>query len=379
VEGKELIKLKAVILAGGKGTRMRPITYLNPKPMLPLIDKPFMENFIFWIKSHGIKDIILSTGYLPDIFEEYFGNGSSMDLNLTYVTEKLPLGTCGAVKNVEKYLGNSSFMVFNGDILTSMDLKEMMAFHKSKKADITIALTPVEDPTAYGLVPIDKDYRVKEFLEKPSLEEINTNLINAGTYIIEPKLLDLMPRGESYSFERELFPKALKLGYRIYGFVSNAYWLDVGTPEKYLTAHYDILDKKIGFKFIYKKILQNIFIGENVKFTKDNFMMGPLAVGDGTIIEKGAKILPLTVLGRNCHVSSGASISGSIIFDGCSIGKNCIIKKSILSKNVKVASNVKIEDNSIIGDNTIVGENNILKNGIRININSKILPEEILF
>jgi mannose-1-phosphate guanylyltransferase len=379
VEGKELIKLKAVILAGGKGTRMRPITYLNPKPMLPLIDKPFMENFIFWIKSHGIKDIILSTGYLPDIFKEYFGDGSSIDLNLTYVTEKLPLGTCGAVKNIEKYLGNSSFMVFNGDILTSMDLKEMMAFHKSKKADITIALTPVEDPTAYGLVPVDKDYRVKEFLEKPNLEEINTNLINAGTYIIEPKLLDLMPRGESYSFERELFPKALKLSYRIYGFVSNDYWLDVGTPEKYLTAHYDILDKKIDFKFIYKKILQNIYIGENVKFTKNNFTMGPLAIGDNTIIEIGAKILPLTVLGRNCHVSSGTSISKSIIFDGCSIGKNCIIRKSILSKNVKVASNVKIEDNSIIGDNTIVEENNILKNGIRININSKILPEEISF
>lgn len=379
MEGKELIKLKAVILAGGKGTRMRPITYLNPKPMLPLIDKPFMENFIFWIKSHGIKDIILSTGYLPDIFKEYFGDGSSMDLNLTYVTEKLPLGTCGAVKNVEKYLGNSSFMVFNGDILTSLDLKEMMAFHTSKRADITIALTPVEDPTAYGLVPIDKDYRVKEFLEKPSLEEINTNLINAGTYIIEPRLLDLIPRGENYSFERELFPKALKLGYRIYGFVSSVYWLDVGTPEKYLTAHYDILDKKIDFKFIYKKILQNIFIGENVKFTKDNFIMGPLAIGDNTIIEKDAKILPLTVLGRNCHVYSGTSISESIIFDGCSIGKNCIIKKSILSKNVKIAGNVKIEDNAIIGDNTIVEENNILKNGIRININSKILPEEILF
>jgi mannose-1-phosphate guanylyltransferase len=379
VEGKELIKLKAIILAGGKGTRMRPITCLNPKPMLPLIDKPFMENFIFWIKSHGIKDIILSTGYLPDIFKEYFGDGSSMGLNLTYVKEKLPLGTCGAVKNVEKYLGNSSFMVFNGDILTSMDLKEMMAFHKSKKADITIALTPVEDPTAYGLVPVDKDYRVKEFLEKPSLEEINTNLINAGTYIIEPKLLDLIPRGENYSFERELFPKVLKLGYRIYGFVSNAYWLDVGTPEKYLTAHYDILDKKIDFKFIYKRILQNIYIGENVEFTKDNFTVGPLAIGDNTIIEKGAKILPLTVLGRNCHVSSGTIISESIIFDGCSISKNCIIKKSILSKNVKVASNVKIEDNSIIGDNTIVEENNILKNGIRININSKILPEEISF
>ena len=371
--------MKAVILAGGKGTRLRPITYINPKPMLPLINRPFMNNFILWLKSHGLKDIILSTGYLPDIFREYFGDGSDFGLKLTYITEESPLGTCGAVKNVEKYLSRSSFMVFNGDILTSLNLRNMISFHKKKKADITISLTPVEDPTAYGLVPIDKDGRVKEFLEKPNWEEITTNLINAGTYIIEPHIMALAPEGENYSFERGLFPKALRNEYKIYGYVSDSYWLDVGTPEKYLSAHYDILDKKLNFKFPYRRIMQNIYIGEKVKYSKDNFTSGPLVVGDGTVIEEGAKILPLTVIGNNCHVSSGANLSASVVLDNCKIGKNCIIKDSILSKNVKVGEDVKIEEKSVIGDNTTIGKNNVLTAGIKININSKIAPGGITF
>ncbi|MDZ7836779.1 MAG: nucleotidyltransferase family protein [Actinomycetota bacterium] len=245
--------MKAVILVGGKGTRLRPITYLNPKPMLPLVNRPFMHNFIDRLKSHGIKDIIFSTGYLPSVFKNYFGDGSRLGVNITYVVEDSPLGTCGAVKNVEKYLEKERFMVFNGDILTSLNLTDMIGYHEQKKSDITISLTPVEDPSAYGLVPIDRDGRVTEFLEKPSEEEITTDLINAGTYIIEPRVMDMVPQGVNYSFERGLFPKALAEGYNIYGFRSGAYWLDVGTPEKYLAAHHDILGQKIDFDFPYPR------------------------------------------------------------------------------------------------------------------------------
>jgi mannose-1-phosphate guanylyltransferase len=371
--------LKGVILAGGKGTRMRPLTNLTPKPMLPLINKPFMEYFISRLKSFGVNEIILSTGYLPDFFDAYFGNGSKFGVKLVCVTESTPLGTCGAVKNVEKYLDNEAFMVFNGDVLTTINLKNMISFHKSKKADITISLAPVEDPTAYGLVPIDKDSRVKEFLEKPSMEEISTNLINAGTYIIEPHIMGHVPAGENYSFERGLFPKILKLGYKIFGFVSNDYWLDVGTPEKYMIAHMDILDRKVPFDFPYKKVLSNIYIGEGTEYAKDNLITGPVVVGDNTKIEAGAKLLPLTVVGSNCFISSGTSISESLIFDGCVIGKNCIIRNSIVGKNVKVSDNVKIERNSIIGDNSTIEENNHFKNGIRINSNSLISDGQISF
>lgn len=371
--------MKAVILAGGKGTRLRPITYLNPKPMLPLVNKPFMENFIMWLKHYKIEDIILSTCYLPEVFEKYFGDGRKLGVNLRYETESCPLGTCGAVKNLEDYLGNEPFLVFNGDILTSLNLKQMMAFHKKNRADITISLTPVEDPTAYGLVPIDKEGRVTRFLEKPSLDEINTNLINAGTYMIEPHIMGLAPKGENYSFERGLFPKALSNEYRIYGFVSNAYWLDVGTPEKYLNAHFDILDRKIKFDFGYKKRMQNIYLGKDVKSSKNSLNVGPVVVGDGTVIEDGATILPQTVIGENCHIGEGSAISSSILFSGVKVGKNCNIKESIISKDVKISNNVKVEEYSVIGDNSVIEEDNILKCGIKVNINTKIKKGSLKF
>ena len=371
--------MKGVILAGGKGTRMRPLTYINPKPMLPLINRPFMEYFITRLKTYGIKEIILSTGYLPEAFDIYFGNGSKFGVKLTYVTEETPLGTCGAVKNVEKYLGNEPFMVFNGDILTAINLKQMIAFHKSKKADITISLTPVEDPTAYGLVPVDQEGKVIEFLEKPSLEEITTNLINAGTYIIEPHIMGHVPSGENYSFERGLFPKALKLGYKIYGFVSDAYWLDVGTPEKYMAAHFDILDKKVAFNFPYRRTNPNIYIGEGVKYKKSNLTSGPVVIGRNTVIGEDVKLLPHSVIGSNCNISERASISGSILFDNCNIGNNCIIRDSIIAGNVNIGDNVKIEGNSVIGDNTVIDNDNILKNGIKINVNSHIEARQISF
>ncbi len=371
--------MKAVILAGGKGTRMRPLTYLNPKPMLPLMNKPFLEYFITRLKSFGITDIILSIQYLPEKFSEYFGDGSKFGVNLRFVVEEKPLGTCNDVKNVEKFIGNEAFMVFNGDILTSLNLRNMINFHKLKKADITISLAPVEDPTAYGLVPIDKDCRVIEFLEKPSLEEISTNLINAGTYIIESHILGHVPPNESYSFERELFPKVLKLGYKIYGFKSDDYWLDLGTPEKYMMAHIDIMDRKIDFKYPYKKMYPNIYIGNGTKIKKENLTAGPIIIGENTVIEQNAKILPLTVIGSNCVINSDTSVAESIIFDGCIIGKNCIIRNSILARNVKIGNNVKIEGNSIVGDNSIIEDNNVLKNGIKINVNSKISEGQINF
>ncbi len=371
--------MEAVILVGGKGTRLRPITYLNPKPMLPLVNRPFMHNFINWVKSHGLNDIIFSTGYLPAVFREYFGDGSKFGTNIKYVVEDKPLGTCGAVKNVEKHLGRRPFMVFNGDILTSLNLTEMMDYHKQKGADITISLTPVDDPSAYGLVPTDKDGKVIEFLEKPSEEEITTNLINAGTYIIEPHIMDLVPKGENYSFERGLFPKALNEGFKIYGYRSESYWLDVGTPAKYLKAHHDILDRKVDFSFPYSQKGQNIYIGDKVRYSDCNFVSGPVVVGNGTILEKSAKIMPLSVLGDHCYISSGAEIEGSILFDKCKVGKGSVIKNSILSRNVKIGENVKVDGVSVIGDNSNIGNNNVLKNGIRICINSKITSGQITF
>jgi NDP-sugar pyrophosphorylase family protein len=371
--------MKAVILAGGFGTRIRPLTCLNPKPMLPLINKPFMHNFISWIKSYEIKDIILSIGYLPKVFEEYFKNGEDLGVNISYITEEEPLGTCGAVKNLEGLLENDSFMVFNGDVLSAINLTDMIKFHKDKKSDITIALTPVEDPTSYGLVPIDEDGRVEKFLEKPSWDEITTNLINAGTYIIERNLLELVPPNDNYSFERGLFPNALEIGYKIFGFVSNAYWLDLGTPSKYLQAHHDILNGRVKFDFREREIAGHIRIGENTDYHKESLLSSPLVIGNNCHVDKSAVISPLTVIGDNCSIGAGSAINGSVLFDGVKIGKNCIIKDSIISYNAIIRDKVIIENNSVVGDNAEIGNNNILKNHIKINVGTKIKDGEIFF
>jgi NDP-sugar pyrophosphorylase family protein len=371
--------LKAVILVGGEGTRLRPITFLNPKPMLPLAGKPFMENFILWLKSHSIKDIIFSAGYMSEVFKSYFGDGTRFGLNIKFVEEKVALDTCGGVKNVEKYLDNDSFMVFNGDILSSINLTDMMAFHKNKKADITISLTSVEDPTAYGLVPVDSEGRVLEFLEKPGQDEITTDLINAGIYIIEPHVMKLVPAGKRYSFERQLFPDVLEKGYRIFGYVSRAYWLDVGTPQKYLMANWDVLLKKVNFKFPYKEVMENIYAGKDSEYSKSNFISGPVVIGERTKIEKNAKIMPLTVIGNDCSVSAETEISESVIFNNCKIDGQCYIEKSIVSNNVSIGNNVSIKDYSVVGDNSVIKKNNTLENGIKVNINSVIEEGKITF
>ncbi|MFW6113690.1 MAG: nucleotidyltransferase family protein, partial [Actinomycetota bacterium] len=197
--------MQAVILVGGQGTRLRPLTLTTPKPMLPLMNRPFLEFQIQLCLRHGISDIIMSTAYLPGVFMEHFGDGSSLGVKMTYVTEDEPLDTCGAVKNVEEHI-KGPFLVFNGDILSNLDLTTLIAYHREKGAKATISLTRVEDPTAYGLVPLDRTGRIVEFLEKPSWEKVVTDLINAGTYVLEPELLDRVPEGERYSFERQLFP-----------------------------------------------------------------------------------------------------------------------------------------------------------------------------
>jgi mannose-1-phosphate guanylyltransferase len=371
--------MKAVILIGGEGTRLRPLTYLTPKPMLPLANRPFMENFISWLRYHGIKDIFFSAGYLSEKFKNYFGDGTRFGVRITFVEEKEPLDTCGGVKNVGKYLGDDSFFVFNGDILSSLNLTAMAAFHKEKKADITISLTPVDDPTSYGLVLTDEESRVLEFLEKPGKDAIVTNLINAGVYIIEPHIMELVPEGERYSFERELFPGVLSEGYRVFGYVSDCYWLDVGTPQKYLKANQDILYKKVNFDFPSKEIMENIYIGKGTTYLEKNFVAGPVIVGNQTKIDENARIMPLSVIGDRCYLSGGTEISESVIFNDCKIGKKCFIKNSIISNNVVIDDNVIIDGCSIVGDNSRIGRGNILKNGIKIGINSIIPDGQITF
>lgn len=358
--------------------RLRPLTCTTPKPMLPLVNTPFIEHIIRLLKSHGIEEIILSAGYLLSSFDTRLGDGGDLGVKITYVTEDKPLGTCGAVKNVEKYL-DGTFIVFNGDILTNLNITQLIEYHRAKKAVATLTLTPVDDPTQYGLVPIDVSGKVIEFLEKPSWDEVTTDLINAGTYVLESEVLEYAPRGEDYSFERGLFPLLIKQEKPVYGFPSSAYWIDIGTPEKYLQAHRDILDGKIPFEFSGKEVKRNVWVGEGTEIDEGVVIFGPVVMGKNCQIASDATVFSHSSLADGCVVESGARLEGCVLFDGAYVGEGAVVRNSILGKGVKVGKKVHVEEEAILGDNTIVDEDNLLKKGIKIWPDTEIGKGKIKF
>jgi len=370
--------LKAVILVGGEGTRLRPLTCTTPKPMLPVVNVPFIEHIIKLLVSHDVKEIILSAGYLPAVFDEHLGDGDHLGAKITYVVEDKPLGTCGAVKNVEEYL-DDTFVVFNGDILTDLNMSQLIEYHRAKKAIATLTLTSVDDPTQYGLVPIDVSGRIQEFLEKPSWDEVTTDLVNAGTYVLEPDILKLVPAGENHSFERHLFPLLIEKKQEIIGFPSSAYWLDIGTPEKYLQAHSDILDGKVGLSFGGEEARKNVWVGEGTKIADDAVVFGPVVTGKSCEVASHATVFSRSVLGNGCVIEAGARLERCVLYDGVHVGEGAVIKNSILGRNVKVGKKVHVEEEAILGDNTVVDEDNLLRRGIKIWPDTEIGQSKIRF
>ena len=371
--------MKAVILVGGQGTRLRPLTTKIPKPMLPMANIPFFEHTLRLLKKYGVEDIILSSGYLGEHFKNYFKDGKHLGVNLTHVIEEKPLGTCGAVKNVEELLGNETTVVLNGDILSNINLNQLLDFHKEKKAKVTLTLYTVEDPTAYGLVSLNGDSRVQKFLEKPSFDEVTTHWINAGIYLLEPEVLKYAPAGENYSFERGLFPTLLKKNEPVSGFPFNGYWKDIGSPVHYLKAHHDILEGRVNFDFIGKEIKPGVFAGNNCKISDKATVFGPTIIGDNCTIDEHAMVFSNTTIGNNCHIASSAKIYDSIFFDDVKIGKNCVIKGSILGRNVKLSDEVHTDNLAVLGDQVQVGQKNFLARGIKVSSQAIIDNEQIRF
>lgn len=358
--------MKAVMLVGGFGTRLRPLTMTTPKPMLPLVNVPFLEIELQHLKEYGVDEVILSTGYLPDMFDEYFGDGSQLGIKLVHVTEDEPLGTCGAVKNVELLLGDGPVIVCNGDILTDLDISELVACHIEKGSTVTIALTQVEDPTAYGLVPLEEDGAIKKFLEKPSLDEVVTNLINAGTYVIDPAVFKDVPPNTNYSFERQLFPGLLEKGAPMFGFPSESYWLDLGTPEKYMAAHHDILERRIEVGMRGTDTGAGVFVESGVDVAAGAKLYGPTAIGAGTTIRDGASIGELSCLGKGVTIGRGSRVERAIVMDGAKIGEGCVVEDSIVGSNTVLGPGCHVAEGSVLGDNIDAGGENEFRRGIRI-------------
>jgi mannose-1-phosphate guanylyltransferase len=359
--------MKAVMLVGGFGTRLRPLTLDVKKELMPVANRPFLEHVLAHLAKHGVDEAILTTGYLAEAFHD-FPQDRSHGVKLTIVKESEPLDTCGAVKNVE-HLIDGTFLVLNGDIFTSLDITALVAYHRERDTLGTLTLKPVDDPSAYGLVPIDDDGRIERFVEKPKPEEIVTNLINAGTYVLEPEVLNYVPVGEPFSFERPavggLFPMLLAEGEALYGYVSDSYWLDIGTPLKYLKANHDALDGLVGIKPPGIEREPGVFVGRSTDIDPSARIIAPSVIGDGARVGRGVTVGPLTSLGEGVQIGGGASVSGSVLHDRVTVGNGATITDSVIAGRAHIGSGSEISD-AVIGAGVEIGADNELRGGIRL-------------
>jgi mannose-1-phosphate guanylyltransferase len=334
--------------------------------MVPVLNVPFLEHVIRNLKDHNITEIVMAQHYLAASMKDYFGNGSKLGVKLYYVMEESPLGTAGAVKNVEDFF-NSTFFVLNGDIFHNRDFTGMLRFHRRHRAKATIVLSPVDDPTMYGVIETDKRNRVKRFLEKPKPEEITTNMINAGTYVLEPEVLQRIPAETRFTFEHEVFPQMLADGLPVYAYATDNYWMDTGTPEKYLQLHRDLLNgKHDGYSFA-----KDVMIGEKCRVHPTVKFKGKVIIGDDCKIEKGVKLTGPVVIGPNSTLHEDAKITDSVFWHNTVIGQRAVIKSSILADNCKIGDDCQLI-NAVLGDHVTVS------NGLKLKKGSRIMPGETI-
>ncbi|MDY6833763.1 MAG: NDP-sugar synthase [Chloroflexota bacterium] len=342
--------MKAVVLVGGEGTRLRPLTCNTVKAMVPVINRPFLEHMISHLCRYNICDVILALGYLPYQIESRIGSGTDLGVNLTYSVEDSPLGTAGAVKNAEQYLDDEPFYVFNGDIFCDIDLGDMLTFHRERGAIATIALTPVDDPSAYGVVETNGTGRVDRFVEKPPKGTATTNLINAGIYILESTLLKDIPSDTPFMFEHHLFPLLLQQGLPVYGYPSDAYWIDMGTPEKYLNLNQDLLNGRAPF------FLDNNYVCNEHKTSTIDQSDGPVILGDNCVVGPGAQIVGPAVLGDGCVIGDGAVIERSVLWQNVKVGCRANLVDCIVGSDCLIGDDSRIPQGSVVGDHVVIDD-----------------------
>ncbi|MHA1298352.1 MAG: sugar phosphate nucleotidyltransferase [Candidatus Helarchaeota archaeon] len=358
--------MKALILAGGKGTRLRPLTSNIPKPLAPIANIPMIIHAIKLLKKHGFDEIIITIGYLGNQIEDLLGDGEEFGVNITYFKETRPLGTAGALKYLENQL-NDSFLVISSDIITDLNLKNMYEFHKKKKSTVTIALTTAEIPVAYGIVVTNDESRITKFLEKPSWSQIFSDKINAGIYILEPEVTKFIHKGDIFDFSKQLFPHLLEQDYPMYGYTMNSYWLDIGNPEKYVQANHDVLTKKISLDIQGEEIKENVWIGEGTEIDPKVNLWGPCIIGKDCKIEEGTTIDRLSVIGNNVNIGRNVQIKRSIVLNDSTIRDHAFIENNaIVCPRAEVGSGVKIMANSVIGEDVVIGENSVIKHDMKI-------------
>src|SRR5436190_12078206 len=345
--------MKAIMLAGGKGTRLRPLTIHTPKPIVPIFERPFLHYQLDLLKQvPEIDEVILSLNYQPRRIEEIFGDGAEAGLSIRYVVEPSPLGTAGAVRYAGESL-HESVVVFNGDVMTAVDLGAVIALHRQRRAKATIVLTPVDNPTAYGLVETDKDANISRFIEKPNPDEITCDTINAGIYVLEPDTFDRIPKDTAWSIERSFFPSLIEQGDTFVAYVSRGYWIDIGTPAKYMQVHRDIMDG-LYRTAPFADAASTTWISPQARVEDGALIEGPCFVDEGTVVKTGARLGPYSVVGRQCHIEEHASIERAIVWANSRIGQEAIVRQSILGRHCHVGRSATVEDGVVLGDKSVV-------------------------
>jgi mannose-1-phosphate guanylyltransferase len=367
--------MQAVVLVGGQGTRLRPVTYDIPKALVPLRNRPFMGYMLDFLRNGALNGAVLSLGYLPDPIQAYLCGKQDLEgFSVDYAVEDRALGTAGGIKNAQEYLDGDTFVVVNGDVLTGMDLATAIQIHKASDALATIVLTSVEDPTAYGLVEVDHEMLVHRFIEKPAADEVTTNLVNAGVYVLESEVLDMIPAGREVSIEREIFPELQDSG-RLRAHITSSYWRDIGTPRSYLAASHDVLSGAVGARegFEYLDVHPSVERGKNVR------LLPPVSIGEGCRISSLATIGGRSSLGDGCVIGDGAVVEGSILLEGAEVEAGAVVRGSIIGPRARVGTNAIVRGLSVLGAGCVVGEGNVLDQGIRVNPGVVVSPRSLNF
>jgi len=357
--------MKAVVMAGGSGSRLRPMTVGRPKPMVPVVNQPVMGHILNLVKDHGLTDVVVTVQYLADMIEDYFGEGQGYDLNISYSLEDAPLGTAGSVKNAQKFL-DEPFIVISGDAMTDIDLNKVIEFHKAKRSKVTLTLYRVPNPLEYGVIIVDDEGRIQRFLEKPSWGEVISDTVNTGIYVIEPEILDFIEPDVPFDFSNDLFPLLMKKGIPLYGYVADGYWCDVGDIREYMRATSDVLYHRIHTRDLGQHIGGEIWVGDEVEIAPDAELYGPIYLGNGVKIKGKVVIHGPAVIEDFSIVDDRAHIDRSVVWRNSYVGEGVELRGAIVGRQCSLKSNAVVFEGVVIGDNTFVGESAVIHSDVKI-------------
>jgi len=365
IERGENGSMKAVIMAGGKGTRLRPLTSNQPKPMISIANKPCMEHIINLLEHHGLEDIVVTVEFLSEEIQNYFGDGSAWGVKLSYSVEEEPLGTAGSVKFTQDRL-NERFVIVSGDALTDVDLSAVVAFHEERGAEATLVLKEVDDPSEFGIVVLEDDGRVSRFFEKPDPDEVFSNTANTGIYVLEPGIMDEIPAGEEHDFAKDLFPKLLEAGRPIYGYVTDGYWEDIGNIEQYLDAQKAALDGGIrGLQIPGEKLREGVYVGRGTRIGEAR-IEAPVVFGEDVEVAPGARVGPHSVVAANVRIGAGASVARSTVDERTTIGEEAELDGTLIMKDCIVGPRARLLEGSALGDGAEIEEGATVTSGVGV-------------